>query len=79
MSRYLIRVEGTLSAGLTSAFPSLDATRHAQVVVSGQLSGRSELAGVLRQLEGRGVEVTEVHRISALEAGRTSPPPRFES
>jgi hypothetical protein len=79
MSRYLIRVDGTLSAGLTSAFPSLDAFCHAEVVVHGRLSGSSELARVLRQLEGRGVEVTEVHRISAREAGWQSPPPRSES
>lgn len=79
MSRYIIRVDGTLSAGLTSAFPSLDAICGADIVVHGRLSGSSELGRVLRQLESCGVQVTEVHRISEREAGWKLPPPRSET
>ena len=79
MSRYIIRVDGMLSAGLTSAFPSLDAICGEDIVVHGRLNGSSELGRVLRQLESRGVQVTEVHRISEREAGWKPPPPRSES
>jgi hypothetical protein len=63
MSRYLIRVEGQLSPGVTSAFPSLDSRQFAHTIVHGQLPDQSALAGVLDHLHRLGVEVVAVHRI----------------
>ena len=63
MSRYLIRVEGQLSPGITSAFPSLQSQQFDQTIVHGELPDQSALAGVLDQLRRLGVDVVDVHRI----------------
>ena len=63
MGRYLIRVEGLLSSGLTSAFPSLHASQHAQTMLAGRLEDQSSLAGILKHLEDQGVDVVGVHRL----------------
>ena len=63
MSRYVIRVEGLLSAGLTSAFPSLDTTQQSHTVLHGRLEDQSDLARVLARLRSLDVDVVEVHRI----------------
>ena len=63
MSRYFIRVEGSLSTGLTSAFPLLDATRQPQTMLHGQLEDQSELARVLTRLSRLEVGIVEVRRI----------------
>ncbi len=63
MSRYYIRVEGSLSAGLTSAFPLLDATQQPQTMLHGQLEDQSELARVLTRLSRLDVSIVEVRRI----------------
>jgi hypothetical protein len=68
MSRYLIRVEGQLSPGVTSAFPSLDSQQYAETVLHGQLEDQSALAGVLEHLRRLGVDVVEVHRIPGRRA-----------
>jgi hypothetical protein len=72
MGRYLIRVEGRLSSGLTSAFPSLHASQHAQTTLAGCLEDQSSLADVLKRLEDLGVDVVGVHRVPARE-GYLSP------
>ena len=63
MSQYVIRVEGQLSPGVASAFPSLDAVQHTQTVLHGSLADQSALARVLDQLRTLGVEVIAVHRL----------------
>jgi hypothetical protein len=63
MSRYLIRVEGELSAAATSAFPSLDSRQFDQSVVHGPLPDQCALAGVLDHLRRLGVDVVDVHRL----------------
>jgi hypothetical protein len=78
MGHYVIRVEGSLSAGLTSAFPSLVADQHAETVVYGLLEDQSALAGVLDRLRCLGVDVVEVLRLpdlAALSEPAASPPP----
>ncbi len=63
MGRYLIRVEGLLSPALTSAFPSLHASEHAQTMLAGSLEDQSYLAGMLKRLEDLGIDVVGVHRL----------------
>jgi hypothetical protein len=73
MGRYLIRVEGLLSSGLTSAFPSLHASQHAQTMLAGDLENQSSLADVLKRLEDLGIDVVGVHRLPARqESGRAA-------
>ena len=69
MSRYLIRVQGRLSPGVTSAFPSLDCRQFDQTIVHGPLPDQSALAGVLDHLRRLGVDVVEVHRIPRDDEG----------
>lgn len=68
MSLYVIRVEGALSAGLMSAFPSMHATSRAQTVLQGRLEDQSTLAAVVRRLESLGANIAEVHRVPSCDA-----------
>ena len=43
MSEYIIRVEGLLSAGLTSSFPHLTATQHSETLLHGRELSQAEL------------------------------------
>jgi hypothetical protein len=63
MSEYIIRVEGLLSAGLTSAFPHLTATQHSETLLRGRELSQAELTLVLNHLGSLGVDVIEVHRL----------------
>jgi hypothetical protein len=63
MSEYIIRVEGLLSAGLTSSFPHLTATQHSETLLHGHELSQTELTVVLNHLGSLGVDVIEVHRL----------------
>ena len=68
MSHYVIRLDGWLSTGLTSAFPSLVATRHAQTLVLGRLDSQASLGSLLRRLENLGVDIAEIRKLTDHDA-----------
>jgi hypothetical protein len=58
---YEIRVRGVLSDTLLEAFPGLRArTEKGETVLSGELSDRAALHGVLAEVEALGLELLEV-------------------
>lgn len=61
MTRMLIRVDGTVSEELTSAFPQL-ATRvqRTETTLVGDVTDQEELQGVLNLLSSLGITVVEV-------------------
>jgi hypothetical protein len=64
MGHYIIRVKGTLSRGLTDAFPSLSIDREpAQTVLHGHLADQAALAGILNHLDMLGVNILEVVQV----------------
>lgn len=65
MAHYLIRVDGELSADLTSAFPQLHTdVELVQTVLSGTVADTAELTGILNHLTEIGVEIVDVVRVS---------------
>jgi hypothetical protein len=63
VNHYLIRVEGRLSAGTVSAFPSINAVCQTQTVLHGGFEDPSILAGVLSRLRSLGINVVEIRRL----------------
>ena len=64
MDRYLIRVEGVLSADSLRDFGDLVATPGpVQTVLQGELPDQSSLAGILDYLDQMGVEILEVLKV----------------
>jgi hypothetical protein len=61
---YLIRIRGHLGATLLSAFPAMAWQRQGpETVLTGRLD-RPGLHGVLAEIEGLGLELLEVRRIT---------------
>lgn len=62
--RYRIRVRGHLGQTIRSAFPALQARASGgDTVLTGSLSDRAALYGVLAQIEALGLELLEVRRL----------------
>jgi hypothetical protein len=74
MAHYVIRVEGLLSPGLTSAFPTLASELQAHSVVQGRFADQGQLAEVIARLRASGVDVVGVHRLPS-RAGTTDRAP----
>ena len=61
MTRMLIRVDAELSDELLSAFPNLTSRRHrASTTLTGEVTDREQLQGVLNLLSALGIDVVEV-------------------
>jgi hypothetical protein len=86
---YTIRIKGRLGATALSAFPSMvPQLKDGETVLTGLLKDRSELFGVLGQLEALGLDLLELRQIqgetpkpaSARQADPERPPeePRDE-
>lgn len=64
LRRYEIRICGHLGATMRSAFPTLQAqARGEDTVLTGVLSDRAALHGVLAEIEALGLELLEVRRL----------------
>ena len=66
--RYEIRVRGRLSPSLAAEFERLDLSVSEQpieTVLNGSFDDQSTLYGILRQIEGLGLELIDVHRLPA--------------
>jgi len=66
--RYEIRVRGRLSPSLAAEFERLDLSVSEQpieTVLNGSFDDQSSLYGILRQIEGLGLELIDVHRLPA--------------
>jgi hypothetical protein len=62
--QYVIRIRGRLGATALSAFPTMESEVHAgDTVLSGLLTDRSAVYGVLAQMEGLGLELVELRRV----------------
>ena len=62
-TRYEIRIRGTMSDRLLSAFPEMQArAHHRETVLSGALPDQAALHGVLGRIEALGLDLLEVHR-----------------
>ena len=62
--RYRIRVRGRLGETIRSAFPALQARASGgDTVLTGPLSDRAALHGVLAEIEALGLELLEVRRL----------------
>jgi len=62
-TRYEIRIRGTMSDRLLSAFPEMQArAHHRETVLSGALPDQAALHGVLGRIEALGLELLEVRR-----------------
>ena len=71
MARYVIRVDGTLSDDLLTAFPRLLAsTAPVSTVLEGELPDQAALSAVLDRLDQLGVAIVEVDRLPDAIAGR---------
>jgi hypothetical protein len=69
-SRFEIRVRGRLTRSLASEFERLDVSvceLPVETMLGGEFEDQSALYGMLRQLEGLGLELTEVHRVRAAD------------
>lgn len=64
MHRYVIRVEGVLSADALRDFGEMMATRSSvQTVLLGDLPDQACLAGIINHLDTLGIEIVEVLRV----------------
>ena len=66
--RYEIRVRGRLSPSLAAEFERLDLSVSEQpieTVLNGSFDDQSSLYGILRQIDGLGLELIDVHRLPA--------------
>jgi hypothetical protein len=62
---YEIRVKGTLTEAVTTAFEDFSAAvRPAETVMRGHVRDQSELHGMLDRLQSLGLELIEVRRLS---------------
>ena len=62
---YAIRVKGTLGETMLCAFPELEPVfRDGDTVLVGRLADQPALHGVLAQIEGLGLELIEVRRLT---------------
>ena len=63
LTRYRIRVRGTLSDRLIAAFPGLHPrTERGETVLEGNLPDQAALHGVLTTIEALGLELLEIRR-----------------
>ena len=69
-ARYVIRIKGHLGATMLSAFPVLASRWHGAHTVLTGLLDRSELYGVLAEIEALGLDLLEVRQLTP---GRKSP------
>ena len=66
MSRYVIRVEGTLSNEVVATFPSMSADQVCpQTILHGHLVDQAALADLLNHLEILGIDILEVLKVRA--------------
>jgi hypothetical protein len=75
--KYEIRVRGRLSASLASEFERLELSVSEQpieTVLNGSFEDQAALYGILRQIEGLGLELVDVHRLPARGEGGSKPP-----
>jgi hypothetical protein len=63
-ARYVIRINGHLSATVLSAFPALASRRHGEHTVLTGLLDRSALYGVLAEIEALGLDLLEVRQLT---------------
>jgi epsilon-lactone hydrolase len=66
-SRYEIRIKGRLSQSLASEFERLHLAvvdQPVETVLGGSFEDQSALYGMLRQMEGLGLELMEVRRVA---------------
>jgi hypothetical protein len=64
--KYEIRVRGRLSKSLASEFERLDlavSELRVETVLNGSFEDQAALYGILRQIEGLGLELIDVHRM----------------
>lgn len=64
--RYEIRVRGRLSPSLAAEFERHDLSvseQPVETVLNGSFDDQSTLYGILRQIEGLGLELIDVHRL----------------
>jgi hypothetical protein len=64
--KYEIRVRGRLSRSLASEFERLDLSVSelpVETVLNGSFEDQAALYGILRQIEGLGLELIDVHRL----------------
>jgi hypothetical protein len=62
---YEIRIKGRMSAQLLSAFEGMDATvRSVETVLRGPVLDQAALHGLLDRIQGLGLELIEVRRLS---------------
>jgi hypothetical protein len=67
---YQIRVRGRLGRTMQAAFPGLQAqARGDDTVLTGAVSDRAALFGVLAQIEALGLELLELNRIPSPQKG----------
>jgi hypothetical protein len=67
MTTYEIRVRGRLTQSLTREFERLElevSEQPVETLLTGSLEDQSALYGMLRQLEGLGLELVDVRRMS---------------
>lgn len=70
--RYEIRVRGPIGETVMQAFPTLTTSRSGQdTLLVGSLADQSALYGVIGQLEALGLQLLEIRRLPADEAGTT--------
>jgi hypothetical protein len=61
---YVIRIRGRLGATALSAFPTMKSEMQGdETVLTGRLTDRSAVYGVLGQLEALGLELLELRRV----------------
>ena len=70
--KYEIRVRGRLSRSLASEFERLDLSVSelpVETVLNGSFEDQAALYGILRQIEGLGLELIDVHRLPVRNDG----------
>jgi hypothetical protein len=74
---YAIRVNGRLGITTLRAFPEFDSdVLDGDTLLTGRLTDRSALYGVLGRLEALGLELIDVYRLDDPGAGRARSPDR---
>jgi hypothetical protein len=74
---YTIRVNGRLGTTMLSAFPEFDSeVLDGATLLTGRVTDRSALYGVLGRLESLGLELIDVHRLDEPIVGRERSPDR---
>ena len=76
-SRFEIRVRGRLTRSLAAEFERLDLSVYelpVETMLGGAFEDQSALYGMLRQLEGLGLELMEVRRVRVVDDRRERGP-----